>query len=224
MVGSPTVEPGRNSDELQHEVTLTREFYLQTTLVTQQQWTAMMGQNPSSFAEETTDCPVESVSWNECQEFIRRCNEMDEFTYRLPTEAEWECACRAGTVTPLCNGEITEMFCGLDPRLDTVAWYCGNSARKPHPVGTKNPNGWGLYDMHGNLCEWCQDWYGEYPGSPQVDPVGPDNGVGRVVRGGSWFSNAKNCRSACRFHWPPNLKSDFIGFRLVREKSAAHKP
>ncbi|MDY0040397.1 MAG: formylglycine-generating enzyme family protein [Desulforhabdus sp.] len=217
--GSPPFEPGRNEDELQHEATLTRGFYMQTTLVTQRLWKAVMGQNPSSFleGEGIEECPAESVSWYECQNFIRSLNGMDGFSYRLPTEAEWECACRAGALTPFSSGEITEMYCRLDSCLDTVAWYCGNSARKTHPVARKSPNAWGLFDMHGNLCEWCHDWYGEYPSGSQLDPVGPDIGPGRVVRGGSWFSNAKNCRSACRFYWPPNSRSDFIGFRLVRD-------
>lgn len=166
MAGSAPFEPGRNVDELHHEVTLTRGFYLQTTLVTQSQWKAVMGQNPSSFLEDSEEFPVESVSWYECQEFIKRLNGMDQFRYRLPTEAEWECACRAGTVTPFCNGEITEMFCGSDPLLEAVGWYCGNSNREAHPVALKGPNAWGLCDMHGNLCEWCQDWYGEYPSTP----------------------------------------------------------
>lgn len=216
LMGSPEYEPGRNKDETQHQVTLTEGFYIQVTPVTQRQWVSVMGFNPSTFADRGDDCPVEGITWIQCQEFIRKLNSAGEYSYRLPTEAEWEYACRAGSLGPFANGELLEPLCALDPNLDCMGWYCGNSGRTVHPVAQKAPNAWGIFDMHGNLCEWCQDWYGDYPSSDQFDPSGAPFGPGRVVRGGSWFSSAKNCRSACRFHWPPNSRSDFIGFRLVR--------
>ena len=224
LMGSPEYEPGRNHDEFHHEVTLSRPFFMQSTPVTQRQCKAVMGTEPSSFKDRGADgsvteedCPVVGISWHECQVFIQKLNAVGECTYRLPTEAEWEYACRAGTETPLAGGEITELYCRHDPFLDAMGWYCGNAGRRTHPVAGKNANAWGLYDMHGNVSEWCQDWYGDYPPGAQTDPHGPPSGRGRVIRGGSWFSNAKNCRSACRFYWAPNSRSDFIGFRLVKE-------
>lgn len=216
-MGSTEYETGRNPDETPHEVTLTKGFYIQKTPVTREQWKAVMGDS-AAFSDGPPNCPVESVSWNECQEFIRRLNEKTKSRRRLPTEAEWEYACRAGSSAPFCNGELTEPYCAQDAVLCEVAWYCANSGRKIHPAAEKSPNGWGLHDMHGNVNEWCQDWYGEYSPEPQTDPVGPGSGLGKVIRGGSWFSNAKNCRSASRFHWPPNSRSDAIGFRLVRNE------
>ncbi len=219
LMGSPEYETGRSSDEIMHEVILTKGFYMQKTSVTQGQWKAVMGNNPSSFPGGGDDCPIESISWDECQGFIRRLNAGKAGIYRLPTEAEWEYACRAGSSTPFCNGEISELYCAHDPLLSEVGWYCGNSGRKSRPVAQKSPNAWGLYDMHGNVSEWCQDWYGEYGSDSQTDPCGPKSGSAKVIRGGSWFGNAKNCRSASRFHWPPNSRSEFIGFRLVKEIS-----
>ena len=218
-MGSPEYETGRSSDEIMHEVTLTKGFYIQKTPVTQEQWKAVMGNNPASFSDGGGDCPIENISWNECQEFIRRLNARKEGIYRLPTEAEWEYACRAGSLTPFCNGEISELYCAHDPLLSEVGWYCGNSGRKSRPVALKSPNVRGLHDMHGNVSEWCMDWYGEYGPDSQTDPRGPQSGSAKVIRGGSWFGNAKNCRSASRFYWPPNSPSEFIGFRLVKEMS-----
>jgi formylglycine-generating enzyme required for sulfatase activity len=218
IMGSPETESGRSDDELPHEVSITHGFLLQTTAVTQGQWKAVMGNNPSRFSLKRDDHPVESVSWYDCQRFIEQLNSSGEHIYRLPTEAEWEYACRAGKFFSCAEGEIIELFCDHDPNLDAVGWYCGNSGRTTHPVAQKKANLWGLYDMHGNVLEWCQDWYGTYPATPQTDPTGPLTGLGRVIRGGSWFSNAKSCRAASRFYWSPNAKSDFIGFRLAREQ------
>jgi formylglycine-generating enzyme required for sulfatase activity len=219
LMGSPEYETGRSSDEIIHEVTLTKGFCMQKTPVTQGQWKTVMGNNPASFSDGGNDFPVENISWNDCQEFIKRLNARKDGIYRLPTEAEWEYACRAESVTPFCTGEISELYCVHDPLLSAVGWYCGNSGRKSRPVAQKNPNAWGFYDMHGNVSEWCQDWYGNYGSDPQTDPQGPGSGSGKVIRGGSWFGNAKNCRSASRFYRPPDSRSEFIGFRLAREVS-----
>jgi formylglycine-generating enzyme required for sulfatase activity len=216
VMGSPEHEPGRNDDEVPHEVTLTTDFYLQTTPVTQGQWQALMGNNPSGFGNCGPDCPVEQVSWLDCQKFLKKLNALGEGTYRLPTEAEWEYACRAGSNTAFGLGEITVLYCDPDPTLDNMGWYCGNSDRHTHPVAQKAPNAWGLYDMHGNVYEWCQDWYGEYPPTPLTDPGGPASGKGRMVRGGSWFSSAKTCRSASRLSMSPDSKTPFLGFRVLK--------
>jgi formylglycine-generating enzyme required for sulfatase activity len=217
MMGSPPTEPGRNNDEIPHEVTITQSYYLQLTPVTQRQWRALMGNNPASFLNSGDDCPVDCVTWNDCQEFIRKLNLLGEGTFRLPMEAEWEYACRAGTLSAFSHGDINELFCGFDIKLAEIAWYCGNSNRSSHPVANKLANTWGLFDMHGNVYEWCQDWYAEYEADFQKDVIGPPIGEARVLRGGSWFSSAKNCRSAARFYQPPNSKSQikFLGFRLV---------
>jgi formylglycine-generating enzyme required for sulfatase activity len=209
IMGSPEHEPGRGSDEMQHEVTLTRGYFIQTTPVTQEQWKEVMGDNPSNFLQGGEDCPVEGVSLNDCLEFIWLVNNKGWYPYRLPTEAEWEYACRAGASTSFFNGE--------DPCLDTIGWYCGNSGKKTHPVTERQPNAWGLFDMHGNVCEWCQDQYGKYPMIPQFDPQGETLGPGCVARGGSWLSESRNCRAASRFCYSPNFRSNFVGFRLVRE-------
>jgi formylglycine-generating enzyme required for sulfatase activity len=217
-MGSPEHEPGRGSDEMQHEVTLTRGYFIQTTPVTQGQWKEVMGDNPSNFFQGGEECPVEGVSLNDCLEFIWRVNNKKNYPYRLPTEAEWEYACRAGARTSFFNGEIAmELSCHLDPCLDAVGWYCGNSGEKTHPVAEKQPNAWGLFDMHGNVCEWCDDQYGEYPVAPQVDPQGVTLGRGCVLRGGSWLSESRDCRAARRFCYSPNFRSNFVGFRLIRE-------
>ncbi len=218
FMGSAEYEVGRDNGEVLHEVTLTKRFHIQTTPVTQAQWRSVMGTNPSRFTEGGGDkCPVENVTWHDCLDFIKTLNRTSEDVYRLPTEAEWEYACRAGSMESSAEGMIMELFCGHDHSLDAVGWYCGNSNRRTHPVASKNANEWGLYDMHGNVFEWCQDWYGTYSSEKSVDPLVSWPGPGRVIRGGSWFANAKNCRSAARLYWSPQSKSDFIGFRLVKE-------
>jgi formylglycine-generating enzyme required for sulfatase activity len=216
MMGSPENEPGRYSDEKQHKVVLTQGFYMQTTEVTQEQWKSVMGSNPSDF-KDCDQCPVENVSWNDAQEFIRKLNQKEgKEVYRLPTEAEWEYAARAGSRTAFANGDITELECKSDPNLEKMGWYCGNSENKPHAVGQKSPNAWGLYDMHGNVWEWCQDWYGDYPDGTVSDPVGPPTGSNRVGRGGSWDNDAQVCRSADRGRSDPGNRSRNLGFRLLR--------
>lgn len=201
-MGSPTEEADRVNNETPHKVTLTKGFYLGVQLVTQQQWQAVMGKNPSRFKGET-NLPVEGVSWEDCQEFIRKVQEKENRHYRLPTEAEWEYACRAGTKTPFNVG--FQLFPGQ-------ANFLGRQAT---PIGSFRPNAFGLHDMHGNLYEWCQDWYAEYPENAVVDPQGPPVGTERVVRGGCWGLGPPGCRSAYRRHFQANRRSDCFGFRLV---------
>ena len=201
MMGSPSSEKGRNSGETQHQVTLTKGFWMLETEVTQKQWKAVMGTNPSNYKGD--DLPVEQVSWNACQEFCKKCKSLG-LPVQLPTEAQWEYACRAGT-TGAYAGDLNEM-----------AWYSSNSGSKTHPVGTKKPNAWGLYDMHGNVWEWCQDWYDRgYPSGSVTDPVGPKNGFRRVNRGGSWDRYAHDCRSASRSHYGFDNRYTAWGFRCV---------
>ena len=214
-MGSPGSELGRGTDETQHQVTLTQSYYMQTTEVTQGQWRAAMGSNPSYFSNCGDDCPVEKVSWNDIQSFITKMNQSGEGTYRLPTEAEWEYAARAGSTSAFSNGGITETMCGYDQSLDAMGWYCGNDSSTTSPVALKQPNAWGLYDMHGNVMEWCQDWYGVYPTGSVTDPVGPLTGSDRVRRGGSYNSIVELCRSADRGFANPGARLDSFGFRLV---------
>ncbi len=216
-MGSPSSEGGRWDDETQHTVTLTKGFCMQTTEVTQGQWRAVMGSNPSYFTGCGDNCPVESVSWYDVQDFISRLNEKGEGTYRLPSEAEWEYAARAGSTTAFANGgiSVTDWSCNNDPNLSAMGWYCGNSGNTTHSVAQKKANSWGLYDMHGNVWEWCQDWYGDYPVGAVTDPSGPGTGSYRVVRGGGWDCYAYFCRSALRGRSTPAYRSGNLGFRLA---------
>ena len=218
-MGSPSNEPGRYSNEgPQHQVTLTQPFYMQTTEVTQAQWEAVMGSNPSSFFGCPT-CPVERVSWDDAQTYISYMNTMGEGTYSLPTEAQWEYAARAGSTTAFYNGGITETGCGYDPNLDAIGWYCYNADSETHQVAGKAPNAWGLYDMSGNVYEWCQDWYSSsyYTSSAVTDPTGPSSGSYRVIRGGGWYGSARACRSADRDAYYPDYRINYLGFRLLRQ-------
>ena len=217
MMGSPDDEPGRYSGEKHHAINLTKPFYLQTTEVTQAQWKALMGKNPSSHKRCGETCPVEQVSWKDAQEFIQKLNQKEgTHKYRLPTEAEWEYACRAGSTSAFANGGISELQCGRDANLDAIGWYCGNSNNMIQPVARKKPNAWGLYDMQGNVQEWCQDWFGVYPYDEVTDPKGPPSGSYRVMRSGVWYSPARDCRSASRFGSPPHYRFRHIGFRLCK--------
>ena len=194
-----------------HQVTIAKAFYLGKYEVTQQQWGAVMGNNPSHFKGPQN--PVERVSWDDCQEFLAKLNEKVANTgkkFGLPTEAQWEYACRAGTTTPYSFGDDEAL-------LGEFAWFEGNSNEKTHPVGGKKPNAWGLYDMHGNVWEWCQDWGNEeyYRNSPPEDPTGPTAGPGRIVRGGGWIREPRDCRSAYRHAFEPDDRYHVLGFRLA---------
>jgi formylglycine-generating enzyme required for sulfatase activity len=202
-MGSPSAEDGRSDDEKQVKVTLTKGFWMAKTELTQAQWTAIMGNNPSNLNGD--DLPVKNVSWDDAQAFIKKVNDSgvipEGWKVALPTEAQWEYACRAGE---------TGAYSGRT--IDQVAWYDDNSGSKTHAVGTKKSNAWGLHDMHGNVWEWCEDWYGnELPGG--TDPLGPSSGVTRVARGGSWNYHAAYCRAAYRSRRNPGHRFYDLGFR-----------
>ena len=206
-MGSPSSEEGRYSNELQHEVALSRGLFLAETECTQGQWEAVMGSNPSNL--KGRDRPVEQVSWEEAVEFCRKLTAKQRqegvlpegWEWRLPTESEWEYAARAGT-TGARHGE-----------LDAIAWHGGNSGSETHGVKGKQANAWGLYDMVGNVWEWCGDWYGDYPTGNVTDPTGPGLGSLRVNRGGVWNGGARNARSAFRNWCVPGNRNSFLGFR-----------
>lgn len=235
-MGSPSSEPGRKWDERRHRVILTRGFFMSATEVTQNQWITVMGTNPSFFQECGGACPVENVSYLDCLDFIQALNQLEKTNaYRLPTEAEWEYACRAGSPHAFTNGDITVINCDMDPNLDKMGWYCGNSGVRepvvhmltPHQVGLKQPNAWGLYDMHGNVNEWVMDACkprmffrtgtvnDTYKKDKITDPLSV-KGPNRIFRGGSWNTNAKYCRSANRGSFKPMAKRSYIGFRVVK--------
>ncbi len=213
MMGSAKEEKERKNDEIQHKVTLTKGFYMGIYTVTQEEWKELMGKNPSKFTDGK-NLPVETVNWNECQEFIKKLQEKDKKHYRLPTEAEWEYACRAGTKTPF--------YCGETISVDQ-ANYNGNYVygdgkkgvyrEKTIPVGSFPANAWGLFDMHGNVWQWCQDSFSEYPKTEVTDPLGV-TGETRVMRGGSWIDNPLECRSAFRGGSRPLLRHNLVGFRI----------
>jgi formylglycine-generating enzyme required for sulfatase activity len=196
----------------QHEVTISKPFYVGVTEVTQAQYEAVMGTNPSKFKGATN--PVETVSWNDATEFCKKLSEKTRQAVRLPTEAEWEYACRAGIKTGFSFGDA-------DDGLGDYAWYNANSGGTTHPVAKKKPNAWGLYDMHGNVWEWCADWCGDYPKGAVTDPQGPASGSYRVLRGGAWITDPDICRSALRRNdiSPGGRYFDF-GFRVVVSVSA----
>ncbi len=203
-MGSPKGETGRRDDEAQHKVTLTKAFYIGKHEVTQGQWKKVMGDNPSRFKDAGDNAPVEYVNWHECTNFVKKLavlEGMPQGSFRLPTEAEWEYACRAGTQTTFCYGDT----------LDTSR--ASFSRQKTMPVGQFKPNAWGLYDMHGNVWEWCADWYGSYTGD-ETDPTGPALGANRVLRGGGWDFNAFYCRSAQRTDGFPPTRWNIHGLRI----------
>ncbi len=221
LMGSPKGELGRFIDEAQHQVTLTRGYWMGKYEVTQAQYEAIMGKNPSYF--KGADLPVEQVTWYDAMTFCAKLTEQERaagrlpegYEYTLPTESQWEYACRAGKVQALNSGEnlSDEEQC---PAMDVVGWYVGNSDGTTHPVGQKKPNARGLYDMHGNVQEWCLDWYDlDYPDSAVMDPIGPDAGSKRVLRGGCWSNEANACRSAYRGYADPEFDSSRRGFRVA---------
>ncbi len=207
----PFVEYLKN-EHPQHRVRITKPFYLGKFEVTQEQWQAIMGTNPSF--RKGAKHPVESVSWNDCQAFLRKLNEKlgkSGVTFGLPTEARWEYACRAGTSTRFSFGSDRK-------DLGEYAWYARTSGMKSHPVGEKKPNAWGLYDMHGNVEEWCADWYDTdyYGRSPESDPGGPADGISRVLRGGSFYGGTPDYfRCADRYHDHPGFHYYRYGFRVA---------
>ena len=207
LMGSPENEPNRSGDETQHRVTLTKGFWLGVTPVTQAQWQAVMGGNPSNW--KGTNLPVERVSWDDCQEFRQKLSSVAGNTFRLPTEAEREYAYRAGTQTVY--------YFGADAGpLSEYAWFDGNSGNQTRDVGQKKPNAWGLYDMAGNVWEWCNDWYGkDYGRSDSTDPQGLEQGSDRVNRGGGWVSDPLRCRAAERNGDAPSSRGFDLGFRLA---------
>ncbi len=248
-MGSPASELGRGADESAHEVTLTRSFYISAIEAGQALYAELTGRRPSYFVGDFR--PVEQVTWYDALALCNLLSVRDgldpayEITgqrldgeghiiaarvawnaaangWRLPTEAEWEYACRAGTTTALPDGNLTRMRCELDPILDAAGWYCGNADQGTGPrtqdSARKAPNPLGLYDMHGNVWEWCWDRYGEYPAGPVTDPTGPEGGLWeqRVRRGGSWYYYARDCRSAARDPYWPGSADNTSGFRIVR--------
>jgi len=213
MMGSPALDKDAKDDEKpQHRVRITKPFHLGKYPVTQEQWEAVMGSNPSDFKGPKN--PVDTIRWDDCQQFLGKLNAKPAAgagKFQLPTEAQWEYACRAGSKTRYCFGDD-------ESKLGDYAWYLPNSGRKTHPVGEKKPNAWGLYDMHGNVFEWCQDRYdgGYYAKSPMDDPTGPTGGSYRVDRGSCWFFAAGFCRSADRGNVGPGLRGNGLGFRVSR--------
>ncbi len=205
LMGSPEGEEGRSDDENQVQVTLSKGFWMAKTEVTQAQWQAVMGSNPSNFKGD--DLPVENVSWDDVQEFIEKVNGSgvmpSGWKFAMPTEAQWEYACRAGEMGPYSGETIEQM-----------AWYDDdeNSDNETHDVSTKKANTWGLHDMHGNVWEWCADWHDvTLPGG--MDPTGTSSGVYRVYRGGSWNNFAAGCRAASRRGYAPTARRHYLGFR-----------
>lgn len=205
MGGDPNFSDGDETP--QHRVTLTRPFYLGRTEVTQEQWAAIMGSSPSKF--QGARLPVETVSWSDCQRFMRGASEKTGVRFALPTEAQWEFACRAGTSTRWSFGDE-------ETALGNHAWIQLNAHGSTHPVQTKPLNPWGLADMYGNVWEWCADWYSmHYPAEAQVDPKGPATGDARVLRGGAWGDDATSARSTYRNSMGPDQRTPGAGFRCA---------
>ncbi len=215
LMGSDSTEEGRQKDEGPvHEVTISRDYYIGQFEVTQLQWKTIMEENPSVFHSypESDDHPVERVTWEDIQIFITKLNAFNIGRFRLPTEAEWEYACRAGTQTRYAFGDAPKYW-----ELIQYAWFNSRSEGRSWPLGTKRSNPWGIYDMHGSVWEWCADWYGPYGEDPEIDPTGPKEGENKIIRGGSWFNEPEALRSANRHRQLPDSKHTNNGFRLVME-------
>ena len=212
-MGSPSTERDRDNDEGPvHRIKISRPFYMGKYEVTQQQYYVVAKSKPSKFKQEGR--PVENVSWDQADRFCRKLSKIKGGSYRLPTEAEWEYACRAGSQDRFYFGDDLTYS-----QIEQYAWYSENSDSATHLVGEKKPNSFGLYDMHGNVWEWCGDWYAAdyYRHSITVDPHGPYNGKSRVFRGGGWFHRARYCRSASRSSCEPVYIRNYVGFRIVLE-------
>ena len=206
MGATAEMEDPDDEERPTHQVTLTNDYYIGKYEVTQALWQTVMGNNPSKFKGD--NLPVETVSWYDCQEFISKLNRITGKMFRLPTEAEWEYAARGG------NKSRGYQYSGSN-NLSDVAWYLDNSGRRTHAVGTKQPNELGIHDMSGNVYEWCQDWYGRYSSSSQVNPTGTNSGSYRVIRGGSWIDYKGYCSSSYRYCGTPVSRYTFLGLRLV---------
>ena len=227
MMGSPPDEPYRNKDEVWHQVTISDPFYLQTAEVTLEQWRALMGRKLFGRRMGPGNMPVVKISWHDCIRFMKKLNALSEWSYRLPTEAEWEYACRAGNSTAYSWGNSIDCGKAMYGNNSLKSRECldyvrsrGLTTDQPAPVKSYPPNAWGLYDMHGNVWEWCRDWYGDYMTSAKIDPFGPDSGTMRVRRGGSWFKYGYSCRSANRNYAHLSSRYQTTGFRLVGQKVA----
>ena len=215
LMGSPESEVGRTNDETQHHVTFTKHFYLGATEVAQGQWESVMGTTPwkgQRYVQENSNNAANYVNWDDAVEFCRKLSDKEGKTYRLPTEAEWEYACRAGATTAYSFGDDADQL-RESGWFDKNAWDAGE--RYAHAVGLKRANAFGLHDMHGNVWEWCSDWYGDYPTGHVTDPQGPTTGVKRVFRGGCWSSVSAFCRSAYRYTYAPSYRDALVGLRLA---------
>ena len=223
LMGSDRFEKGHMEHEKLRTVTISDGFWMAAYETTQKQWRSITLRNPSGFAELDKELPVENVTWYQAMAFCKELTELekkagrlpDGYIYTLPTEAQWEYACRAGTRTALNNGTNLTSENQSCPNLDKLGWYYENSDKKTHLVGQLESNAWGLYDMHGNVWEWCYDWLADYAAGPIKDPAGPMSGRMRVTRGGSWLYFPKNSRSAARFGSEPDSKTNTLGFRVV---------
>lgn len=223
-MGSPADAPWARPNETSHKVTFSKPFYMQTTEVTLGQWRALMGKRFLIPRKGRPDIPVSKVSWHDAMDFVAKLNKLGEGVYNLPTEAQWEYACRAGTSTAFFWGDslsCSQAMFGNNPiknaRCLSYVSKKGLPESGPAPVKSYPPNAWGLYDMHGNLWEWCRDWFGPYPQKAVTDPKGPVDGVNKVRRGGSWYRGASRLRSTNRNFANPDSMYSTLGFRVIRE-------